>query len=180
VTKKAQRTIRIKWVRSAIAFSYRQKDMVRSLGLRRLSQVVERPDTPQIRGLVARIPHLVEVVEPSADPFQFSIPEYTILPPPGAEPAKAAQRVAVEKAEPVSAEAAEAKVAEHEAPKAPVLKVKEKKAKKEKAAAPAKPAKAKKAAKSAAAEKKKAAKDEGKKKAKAAGKSTKSAKSSKK
>jgi len=179
VTDKAQRTIRIKWVRSAIAFSYRQKDMVRSLGLLRLNQVVERPDTPQIRGLVAKIPHLVEVVEPSVDPFRFSIPEYTLLPP-EAKPAKAALPPAEQKVEPVAAEALEGAVAEREAPEVSAEAAKEKKEKKEKAAAPAKAAKAKKAAKPAAAEKKKSAKGEEKKKTKATGKSTKSTKSSKK
>ncbi len=179
MTGKAQRTIRIKWVRSAIALPYRQKDMVRSLGLLRLNQVVERPDTPQIRGLVARIPHLVRIVEPAAEPFQFSIPEYTLLPPEG-KPAKAVRRAAPGKAEIAPAEAAAGAVAEEEAPKAPVKEVKAKKEKKEKAAVPSKVAKAKKAAKPAAAEKKKAAKGEEKKKTRAAAKGGKSPRSSKK
>ena len=54
-----QRTIRIKWIRSGIGFTYHQKHIVRSLGLRKLNQEVERPDTPQIRGLVAKVPHLL-------------------------------------------------------------------------------------------------------------------------
>jgi large subunit ribosomal protein L30 len=37
--------------------------MVRSLGLRKLNQIVERPDTPSFRGMVKKIPHLLEVVE---------------------------------------------------------------------------------------------------------------------
>ena len=78
VTDKTRRTIRIKWVRSGIGFSFRQKEMIRSLGLRRLNQMVERPDTPQARGLVAKIPHLVEVIaEPTAQ-AEFSLPEYTV------------------------------------------------------------------------------------------------------
>jgi large subunit ribosomal protein L30 len=82
VTDKAQRTIHIKWVRSGIGFAHRQKEMVRSLGLRRLNQVVRRPDTPQIRGLVARIPHLVMVVdEPSKPSAWVAVPEYTLRPP---------------------------------------------------------------------------------------------------
>jgi large subunit ribosomal protein L30 len=75
-----QKTIRIKWVRSGIGFSYQQKRAVRSLGLRRLNQVVERPDTPAIRGLVGSVPHLVTIVEAPAEPGQRSIPEYTIKP----------------------------------------------------------------------------------------------------
>lgn len=179
MSDKVQRKIHIKWVRSAIAFSYRQKDMVRSLGLRRLNQVVERPDTPQIRGLLARIPHLVEVCEPVADPFRFSIPEFTLLPP-EAKPAKAARPPAEEKAEPVAAEALEGATVEREASEVSAEAAKGKKEKKEKAAAPAKAGKAKKAAKPAAGEKKKAGKAEEKKKPKAAAKSGKSPKSGKK
>jgi large subunit ribosomal protein L30 len=81
VSDKAQTTIRIKWVRSGIGFSYHQKRIVRSLGLRKLNQEVDRPDTPQIRGLVAKVPHLVKIVEPASKPAWMSVPEYTIYPP---------------------------------------------------------------------------------------------------
>ncbi|PYU99467.1 MAG: hypothetical protein DMG26_16520, partial [Acidobacteria bacterium] len=53
MNRKGQATILIKWVRSGIGFNYRQEEMVRSLGLRRLHHVVERPDNPHTRGLVA-------------------------------------------------------------------------------------------------------------------------------
>jgi len=76
-----QNTIHIKYVRSGIGFDYHTKVMIRSLGLTRLNQVVERQDTPQIRGLVARIPHFVEIVDPQPPPAWHSVPEYTILPP---------------------------------------------------------------------------------------------------
>ena len=56
-------TVRIRYVRSAIGFNKKQKATVRGLGLTRLNQVVERPDTPQIRGMVLQIPHLVAIVE---------------------------------------------------------------------------------------------------------------------
>ena len=56
-------TIRIRYVRSAIGRSKYQKLVVRGLGLRKLNQVVERPDTREIRGMVAKIPHLVRIVE---------------------------------------------------------------------------------------------------------------------
>ncbi|MCS6951494.1 MAG: 50S ribosomal protein L30 [Bryobacterales bacterium] len=59
----AQGTIKIKLVRSPIATPEKHKRIVRALGLRRLNQVVERPDTPVFRGMVAKIPHLVAVVE---------------------------------------------------------------------------------------------------------------------
>ncbi|MBZ5516622.1 MAG: 50S ribosomal protein L30 [Acidobacteriia bacterium] len=81
MTEKAQRTILIKWVRSGIGFTRRQKAMVRSLGLRRLNQVVERVDSPQVRGLVARIPHLVEIVDEAPRPPGWaSVAEYALLP----------------------------------------------------------------------------------------------------
>lgn len=56
-------TIRIKYVRSSIGRPERQKRIVRSLGLKRLNQVVERQDTPAVRGVVAKIPHLVQIVQ---------------------------------------------------------------------------------------------------------------------
>ena len=71
--------IQIKWVRSGIGFPYRQKDVVKSLGLRRLNHVVECEDTPQIRGLIAKVPHLVEIVESSAGKRTEQSPEYTIV-----------------------------------------------------------------------------------------------------
>ena len=81
MTEKAQKTVHIKWVRSGIGFTHRQKEMVRSLGLGRLHQVVELPDTAPIRGLVENIPHLVKVVSKPAKPEWMSVPEYTIHPP---------------------------------------------------------------------------------------------------
>jgi large subunit ribosomal protein L30 len=56
-------TIKIKLVRSPIGNRQRHKDTVRSLGLRRLNQVVEQQDTPQIRGMIFAVKHLVQVVE---------------------------------------------------------------------------------------------------------------------
>jgi large subunit ribosomal protein L30 len=90
VSDKVQRTIRIKWVRSGIGFSYHQKRIVRSLGLKKLNQEVERPDTPQIRGLVAKVPHLVKIVEGASKAAWSLVPEYTIYPPEAA-PAKPAE-----------------------------------------------------------------------------------------
>jgi large subunit ribosomal protein L30 len=88
VTDKAPKSIHIKWVRSGIGFTRHQKKMVRSLGFLWLNQVVERPDTPQIRGLVESVPHLVEIVKAPVKPVWMSVPEYTILPPdPKAAPA---------------------------------------------------------------------------------------------
>ena len=161
---KSQKTIHIKWVRSGIGFPRTQKTMVRSLGLGRLNQVVERPDTPQIRGLVEAMPHLVEIVAPAAKPAWMDVPEYTILPPDPAEAAAPKRKKAVKEAK-----KAEAPVEEVSA------KAKPEKAKKEEPAAKGKkPAKA--AAKSKA---DKAHKEPDAKKAKAA-KSAKPAKKTKK
>jgi large subunit ribosomal protein L30 len=81
VTDKTKKTLQIKLVRSGIAFSHRQKENLRSLGLGKLNRVVERPDTPQIRGLVAAVPRLVEVVEKPASPTWMEVAEYSIKPP---------------------------------------------------------------------------------------------------
>jgi large subunit ribosomal protein L30 len=54
--------IQIKWVRSAIAAPEKHKRVVRGLGFTRLNQVVEREDTPSIRGMVAKVPHLVQII----------------------------------------------------------------------------------------------------------------------
>jgi len=56
-------TIRIQYYRSFIAAPKKQKEMVRSLGLSKLNQVVERPDTASMRGAVAKVPHLLRIVE---------------------------------------------------------------------------------------------------------------------
>ncbi len=57
------RKLRIRQTRSAIGRSERQKRTVRALGIRRLNQVVVVNDTPQIRGMVNKVRHLVEVEE---------------------------------------------------------------------------------------------------------------------
>jgi large subunit ribosomal protein L30 len=54
--------IHLKWVRSGICAPTKQKLVVKGLGFTRLNQVIERPDNSAIRGMVAKIPHLVEIV----------------------------------------------------------------------------------------------------------------------
>jgi large subunit ribosomal protein L30 len=61
--KNSDGKLRLKWVRSAICTPVKHKRVVRGLGFTRLNQVVERPDTPAIRGMVAKVPHLVQIVE---------------------------------------------------------------------------------------------------------------------
>jgi len=56
-------TVQLKWVRSAIASPVKHKLVVKGLGFTRLNQVIEREDTPSIRGMVAKVPHLVEIVK---------------------------------------------------------------------------------------------------------------------
>lgn len=53
--------LRITWVKSAIGYSVRQKETIRALGLRRLGDVVEQNDTPAMRGMIAKVAHLVQV-----------------------------------------------------------------------------------------------------------------------
>jgi large subunit ribosomal protein L30 len=55
--------LHLKWVRSAICAPTKQKLVIKGLGFTRLNQVIERPDTPAIRGMVAKVPHMIEVVE---------------------------------------------------------------------------------------------------------------------
>ena len=55
--------IRIQYYRSFIASPKTHKTIVRSLGLRKLRQIVERPDNDSMRGAVAKVPHLLRIVE---------------------------------------------------------------------------------------------------------------------
>ena len=56
-----RRRLKITLVKSAIGFDQRQKDVVTSLGLRRLNSSVELPDTPATRGMILKVRHLVTV-----------------------------------------------------------------------------------------------------------------------
>jgi len=55
--------IKIRLKRSTIGAPSKLKQVVRGLGLRKIGQVVERPEGPAIRGMVAKVQHLVEVVD---------------------------------------------------------------------------------------------------------------------
>jgi large subunit ribosomal protein L30 len=59
----AENMIRIKLVRSPICTPMKHKKIVRALGLRKINQIVERPDSPSFRGMVAKIPHLLSLVD---------------------------------------------------------------------------------------------------------------------
>ncbi|HET9695633.1 MAG TPA: 50S ribosomal protein L30 [Terriglobales bacterium] len=60
---KSSGTVKLKWVRSAIQAPVKHKLVVKGLGFTRLNQVIEREDSPSIRGMVAKVPHLVEYVK---------------------------------------------------------------------------------------------------------------------
>ena len=53
----------MKWVRSAICAPTKQKLVIKGLGFTRLNQVIERPNTEAIRGMVAKVPHMIEIVK---------------------------------------------------------------------------------------------------------------------
>ena len=55
--------IRIQYYRSAIGFPKTQKEVVRSVGFKKLNQILERPDTPSMRGVVRKVPHLLRIIE---------------------------------------------------------------------------------------------------------------------
>jgi large subunit ribosomal protein L30 len=56
-------TIKIQYVRSAIGSPEKHKLVIKSLGFKRLNQIVNRVDTPAVRGMVAKVPHLVKILE---------------------------------------------------------------------------------------------------------------------
>ena len=56
-------SLAITQVKSANGTDQRQKDTLRTLGLRRIGHTVERPDSPQLRGLVHAVRHLIVVEE---------------------------------------------------------------------------------------------------------------------
>ncbi len=60
---KGAKTLRIRWKVSDIGCPRSMRHTVRGLGLRRLHHIVEREDTPSIRGMIHRVRHLVEVVK---------------------------------------------------------------------------------------------------------------------
>ena len=59
--------LRVVWTKSQIGYPQDQRAALRSLGLRRLQQVVEKEDNPAIRGMLLKVRHLVEVEEIPSD-----------------------------------------------------------------------------------------------------------------
>ena len=62
-SKSTKATLRLEYYRSKIATPEKHKKVIKGLGFTRLNQVVEREDTPSIRGMVNAVPHLVRIVE---------------------------------------------------------------------------------------------------------------------
>ena len=55
--------LKIQYYRSAIGFTEKQKLIVKGLGLNKLNSMRDVVDTPAIRGMIAKVPHLVRIVE---------------------------------------------------------------------------------------------------------------------
>jgi large subunit ribosomal protein L30 len=58
----AKKKIKIQYVRSKICTPVKHKLVIKGLGFTRLNQIIEREDTPSIRGMIAKVPHLVQIV----------------------------------------------------------------------------------------------------------------------
>lgn len=56
-----KQTLKVTLVKSTIGFNKKQADVVRSLGLRRIRHTIEVPDTPEMRGMIHKVRHLVTV-----------------------------------------------------------------------------------------------------------------------
>ncbi len=57
------KTIRVRQIRSGIGCPVEMRETLRALGLGKMNRIAERADTKEVRGMIAKIPHLVEVVE---------------------------------------------------------------------------------------------------------------------
>ena len=62
----ADATLRVTLVKSSIGSKPKQRGTLRALGLRKIDQTVELPDRPEIRGMIAKVPHLIKVEEAAA------------------------------------------------------------------------------------------------------------------
>ena len=60
--KETGATLTIQYYRSGIGAPGKLKLVLKSLGFKRLNQVVTREDTPAVRGMVAKVPHLVKII----------------------------------------------------------------------------------------------------------------------
>lgn len=58
-----EKTIIVKWVRSKIGRTRDQRETLRGLGFKRLHQTLTLPDRPEVRGMIDRVAHLLEIKE---------------------------------------------------------------------------------------------------------------------
>jgi len=63
--EKIEHTIKVKWIRSVIGRPDSQRKTIRSLGFKRLNQILTLPDRPEIQGMIHRVNHLIEILEGS-------------------------------------------------------------------------------------------------------------------
>ena len=67
MAKKTEKTsggsIKVQYYRSSIGYSTKQKNIIKSLGMTKLNQTVMLPDSPASRGIVAKVPHLLRIVD---------------------------------------------------------------------------------------------------------------------
>jgi large subunit ribosomal protein L30 len=62
-TSSKKSTLRLKQIRSGIGCPVEMRETLKALGLGKMNRVSERVDTKEVRGMIAKIPHLVEVME---------------------------------------------------------------------------------------------------------------------
>jgi len=63
---KSNATLKIQYYRSAIGTPEKHRLVIKGLGFKKLNQIVNRVDTPAVRGMVAQVPHLVRILEDKA------------------------------------------------------------------------------------------------------------------
>ena len=67
MAKKTENTaggeVKIQYYRSSIGYAKKQKEIVKSLGITKLNQTITRPDSAATRGIVAKVPHLLRIVD---------------------------------------------------------------------------------------------------------------------
>jgi large subunit ribosomal protein L30 len=56
-------TVRVTWVRSGIGYAQDQRRTIRTMGFTKLNQTIERPDTPEFRGQINKVKHLLRIEE---------------------------------------------------------------------------------------------------------------------
>ena len=59
----SNKTIKVRQIRSGIGCPVEMRETLRALGLGKMNRVAERVDSKEVRGMIAKIPHLVEVVK---------------------------------------------------------------------------------------------------------------------